>query len=131
MTILYADDDFDDRVLFAEAFLEISPSVSCLTVCDGKELLLALGSATKLPDVIFLDINMPVMDGRECLIALKRDRRLRTIPVVIYSTTSNQSEINSFYQLGASLFVRKPRSYPELREDLTRIFDSLNSQKGL
>jgi CheY-like chemotaxis protein len=118
MTILYADDDLDDRMLFIEAFSEIRPSVLCITVCDGKQLLRSLRKVHELPDVIFLDINMPVMDGRECLIRLKRNRRLRTIPVVIYSTTS--------LRLGASSFIQKALSYPQLCADLTRFIQSLN-----
>lgn len=130
MTILYADDDVDDRMLFTEAFSEISPSVSCITVCDGQELLRTLDKTQNLPDVIFLDINMPVMDGRECLIALKRDRRLRTIPVVMYSTAANQNEIKAFHQLGATTFIRKPGSYPELRADLAKFFCSIQKNSG-
>lgn len=125
MTILYADDDFDDRNLFSEAFLEIKPGVSCITVSDGQELLKKLTGETKLPDLIVLDVNMPVMDGRECLIALKRDRRLRTIPVVIYSTTTNPNEILDFYKLGALIFVRKPDTYAELRANLSRVIETL------
>lgn len=126
MTILYADDDFDDRMLFTEAFSEIEQPVSCITVCDGKQLLQTLKNASELPDVIFLDINMPVMDGRECLIALKRDRRLRNIPVVIYSTTSSQSEIKGYLQLGATSFIQKPDSYQKLCACLARFVQSLN-----
>lgn len=126
MTILYADDDFDDRMLFTEAFSEIKQPVSCITVCDGKQLLQTLKNAPELPDVIFLDINMPVMDGRECLIELKRDRRLRNIPVVIYSTTSSQSEIKGYLQLGAMSFIQKPDSYQKLCACLATFVQSLN-----
>jgi CheY-like chemotaxis protein len=128
MTILYADDDLDDRMLFIEAFSDIRPSVLCITVCDGKQLLRSLRKVHELPDVIFLDINMPVMDGRECLIRLKRNRRLRTIPVVIYSTTSNKSEVEGLLRLGASSFIQKALSYPQLCADLTRFIQSLNAQ---
>ena len=127
MTILYADDDFDDRMLFLEAFSEVEQSISCVTVCDGQQLLQMLNKAQNLPDAIFLDVNMPVMDGRECLIELKRDRRLRNIPVVIYSTTSSQTEIKGYLQLGAMSFIQKPDSYPKLCACLERFVRSLNA----
>ena len=126
MTILYADDDFDDRMLFLEAFSEIERSISCITFCDGRALLEMLNKAQKLPDVIFLDINMPVLDGRECLIELKRDSRLKNIPVVIHSTTSSQTEIKGYLQLGAMSFIQKPDSYPKLCQCLARFVKSLN-----
>jgi CheY-like chemotaxis protein len=126
MTILYADDDFDDRMLVQEAFSEIEKAISCITVCDGLQLLQLLDKAQKLPDVVFLDINMPVMDGKACLMALKRDQRFRNIPVVIYSTTSNQTEIKDYLQLGAMSFIQKPDSYPKLCSCLARFVQSMN-----
>lgn len=126
MTILYADDDFDDRMLVQEAFSEIEQPISCITVCDGQELLELLNKLQELPDVVFLDINMPVMDGRECLIELKRNRRFRNIPVVIFSTTSNPAEIKDYLRLGAMSFIRKPDSYPKLCACLARFVQSLN-----
>jgi CheY-like chemotaxis protein len=127
LTILYADDDSDDRMLVQEAFSEIEQSVSCITVCDGRQLLQLLNKVQNLPDVVFLDINMPGMDGRECLIELKRDRRFRNIPVVIYSTTSSQTEIKDYLRLGAMSFIQKPDSYPKLCACLARIVQSLNA----
>lgn len=114
MTILYADDDNDDRELLSEAFNQIDPSISCLVASDGKEALDMLNKNNDLPDFIFLDINMPVMDGKTCLEELKKNKRLRNIPVVIYSTTRNTHEINQFYDLGASSFIHKPASFNEL-----------------
>lgn len=119
MTILYADDDRDDRDLMTEALNEIDPSISCQIAADGQELLNMLHKNSELPDYIFLDINMPVMNGRECLIALKKDKRLREIPVVIYSTTVNNSEVNDFYHLGASTFIQKPNNFADLCIRLT------------
>lgn len=124
MTILYADDDADDRAFFVEAFGDIDPSVSCVTACDGKRALDLLGEMERLPDYLFLDINMPVMDGRECLYEIKKSSRFKNIPVVIYSTTSDPEEIGSFYKSGAALFIRKPDNVMKLYSAL-RIF--LNS----
>src|SRR5688572_17478401 len=114
MTILYADDDVDDRELLSEAFQEIDPSISCRTVSDGREAIETLRQIIELPDFIFLDVNMPVMDGSNCLVELKKDSRLKVIPVIIYSTTIDQDEINRFYKLGASSYLQKPNNYEEL-----------------
>jgi CheY-like chemotaxis protein len=114
MTILYADDDHDDRDLMTEALNEIDPTISCQIVNDGQELLNILQRTSELPDYIFLDINMPVMNGRECLIELKKDRRFRQIPVVIYSTTIDNSEVSELYDLGAITFIQKPNNFADL-----------------
>src|SRR5688572_21592907 len=110
MTILYADDDQDDRELLSEALHEIDPAISCIVANDGKEALHLLHVQPALPDYIFLDVNMPVMDGIKCLIELKKDTRLRDIPVVIYSTTTNHQEIGDLYKLGACYFMSKANS---------------------
>jgi CheY-like chemotaxis protein len=105
MTILYADDDKDDRDLLAEALEQIDPSISCITAHDGKEALNILQENKTLPDYIFLDVNMPVMDGKKCLTELKKDSKLKNIPVIIFSTTTNTQEILHLFQLGASEFL--------------------------
>jgi CheY-like chemotaxis protein len=118
MTILYADDDDDDRDLMFEAFNQIDPSISCLIANDGREALEMLNQNSELPDYIFLDINMPVMDGKKCLQELKKDHRLKNIPVVICSTTKDKNEISQLYNLGASSFIHKPDNFNDLCEAL-------------
>jgi CheY-like chemotaxis protein len=119
MTIFYADDDQDDRDFFSEAFMEIDRSIICHTVSDGRKLLSSLGDANTLPDVIFLDINMPIMNGRECLAELKKDDRFREIPVIIYTTTSDYSEVKALYKLGAEGYIQKPDSLQRLTNVLS------------
>lgn len=118
MTILYADDDRDDRDLMSEALTKIDPSISCIVANDGKHALDILHHNIKLPDCIFLDVNMPVMDGKKCLIELKKNRRFRTIPVVMYSTTTDKKEIDELYNLGASTFIQKPNNFTDLCDTL-------------
>ena len=120
MTILYADDDLDDRELVTEALMTIDPSISCVSVCDGRQLINMLKRTEQLPDLILLDINMPVMDGRECLIEVKKDLRFREVPIIVYSTTDNLNEIGLFYKLGA-MFMRKPNSFKELCDSLMKV----------
>jgi CheY-like chemotaxis protein len=114
MTILYADDDADDRELMAEALNHVDPTVSCQIASDGQQALDKLEQNDELPDFIFLDINMPVMDGMRCLTELKKDKRYQNIPVIIYSTTRDNQEINKLYRLGAASFIQKPNNFHDL-----------------
>jgi CheY-like chemotaxis protein len=129
MTILYADDDKDDRELLSEALGKIDPSISCITAHDGREALSILENKEALPDYIFLDVNMPVMDGRKCLTELKKDVTLRNIPVVICSTTTNTSEIVDLYKLGACDFLSKANSFSELCVSLDHMISKLKSHR--
>ncbi len=114
MTILYADDDAEDRELMSEALAEVDPEISCVVASHGEDALEILEQSDSLPDFIFLDINMPVMDGKRCLQELKKDNRYRHIPVIIYSTTSDQDEIGEFYNLGASTVIRKHDNFQRM-----------------
>lgn len=129
MTILYADDDKDDRELLSEALGKIDPSISCITAHDGREALSILENKETLPDYIFLDVNMPVMDGKRCLAELKKDVALRNIPVVICSTTSNAREIVDLYKMGACDFLSKANSFSELCVSLTYMISKLKSHR--
>lgn len=121
MTIFYVDDDLDDRELVSEVLKEIDPTISCVTACDGRDALDTLAAKDLVPDFILLDINMPKMNGRKCLEELKKDARYSNIPVIMYSTTRDPREINSYFQLGAHSFLRKPTSYQQLYATM-RIF---------
>lgn len=125
MTILYADDDVDDCEIMKEIISQIDPTISCITASDGKEALKLLGETSILPDTVFLDVNMPVMDGRECLLAIKSNPRLRDIPVVIYSTTTNDAEKNELHRLGAFDFVHKASNFRKLQADLHHVIERL------
>lgn len=122
MVILIVDDDAEDREFFKEALTEINPAIRCYAAKDGKDALQQLNQELVIPpDYIFLDINMPLMNGRDCLIEIKKSTRLRHTPVVMYSTTSDTDEIKSYYALGAHDFLIKPSSFKKLVEALTSI----------
>ncbi|MES2514317.1 MAG: response regulator [Bacteroidota bacterium] len=119
--ILIADDDNDDQYMIKQAFASISLNENVRTVSDGVELLDYLyqkgkykDAPTLLPKVILLDLNMPKKDGRECLKEIKSNAKLKTIPIVIYSTSSNPDDIAYAYEHGASSYITKPYSYQEL-----------------
>ena len=120
MNVLLVDDDNDDVELFKDAIHELSPDIVCWFAKDGEQgLKLLREELLVLPDYIFLDVNMPVMDGRECLSNIKNDSRLRGIPVFMYSTTSNDKEISLMKELGAKDFVIKPPRF-DLLVDLLK-----------
>jgi CheY-like chemotaxis protein len=119
MNILLIDDDEDDREIFLEAVKTINPSIHCNVVNSATEAFSVLVNAPSLPRYIFLDMNMPLMDGRTCLRQIKKDTRYKDINVVIYSTTSDKEEINVFRYLGAD-YIHKPDSFDELLRSLSK-----------
>ena len=127
---LIADDDPDDAQLFCEALCQIAAVMECYKVEHGREVIdLLSGNHISKPDVIFLDINMPVMNGWECLKKLKGDTTFRSIPTIMYSTSSARKDIDLAYSLGASLFLTKPEDFRELRKILEIV--ATNTQESL
>lgn len=128
MNVLYVDDDAEDKEFFVEALKEIDSSIFCNTASNGLEALDYLTQKQNLPSCIFLDINMPLMDGKTCLAEIKKETRLTNIPVVMYSTTSDTNQIRECYKLGAFDFLIKPNTLQKLSEDLTSIFVQMKRQ---
>jgi CheY-like chemotaxis protein len=119
--ILLADDDADDRELFEEALSDVHPNAVLTTAQDGEELMFILQNYHK-PDLLFLDLNMPRKNGKECLKEIAKDPVLKKIPIIIFSTSANPLDIDETFALGAVLFMRKPNSYEELKRNVTEIF---------
>ena len=111
MTILLVDDDEDDQDIFREAVAIVRSDITCLVAKDGEQGLALLEGLTSLPRFIFLDVNMPRMDGKQFLKAVKVDSRFQNIPVVIYSTSNHKSELGEYFSLGASNFITKPSEF--------------------
>jgi CheY-like chemotaxis protein len=126
ITILYADDDAEDRMLVKDAWAENRLANDLHFVEDGEELMDYLrrrGQYTHLanqplPGMILLDLNMPRKDGREALQEIKADPRLRSIPVVILTTSKAEEDILRAYDLGVNSFILKPVTFQSL-VDLT------------
>ena len=94
LLVLLVDDDPDDFEMFREALKLLNERAECLHAWDGKEAIdLLSNEIIILPDYIVMDVNMPRMGGKECLIKIKKNKRLKDIPVIFYSTTSNALEI--------------------------------------
>ena len=118
------DDDEDDCDLFCDAANEIV-DCNCHCVRNSQEALLVLNRTNKLPDCIFLDINMPVLDGFTVLQRLKSNPKLSKIPVVMYSTTPNPQEAERSLQMGAHRFIRKTADYRKLVDCLRQVKSDL------
>ena len=114
VTLFLIDDDEDDRELFQYALEDISFKTNYKTAESAKRALLMLEKKTVAPDFIFLDLNMPEMDGRECLRELKQNPKTKSIPVIIYTTSSEQQDIEETRELGALDFITKPSKVSEL-----------------
>lgn len=117
--VLVAEDAVADRLLLQEAFQGAGEAVDLRLVNDGNELLAYLHrrepwTTARLPDVILLDLNMPGMDGFEALAHIKAHPELRSIPVVVLTTSRNEDDVAKAYAMGANTYVPKPDSFDEL-----------------
>lgn len=121
-TCLLIDDDHDDQLIFTLALKQVSGSILCVTADNGLDALQKLGQASFLPDYIFMDLNMPGMNGIECLLKIKDLEHLRNTPIIIYTTSSNQRDMMETHALGASAFITKPCHISDLSEKLHEVF---------
>src|SRR5438105_690763 len=109
--ILLADDDVDDQMLFQDAVDEIQKDIRIRTVYSGEQLMRLLTRPDAvLPDLIFLDLNMPMKGGHECLEEIRSNDNLKHIPVAIFSTSMNVDDVDKTLQNGANVYIRKPNS---------------------
>lgn len=117
-SVLLIDDDIDDRMIFGEVLKELAPDIIYHEAINGEDALMKL-SNDLVPDLIFLDLNMPRVDGKQFLAEIQQQTHLKHIPVVIYSTSSHESDKKETRELGASYFLTKPNSLHELTHILT------------
>lgn len=118
--VLLADDDDDDRLLFLDVLREL-PSPVSLEVASNGEVLMDLLARSPLPDVVFLDLNMPLKNGFECLDEIRSDPAMASLPVIIFSTSSQPSAIDQVYRSGAQLYIRKPNDFTQLRKVINHV----------
>jgi len=125
---LIVDDDSDDNGLFTEALAAVEPRIICDSAFDGREALEKLETkAIQPPDIIFLDINMPVMNGWQCLTQLKSESGYKDIPVIIYSTSSSRVDKELARKLGAICFFTKLHDFRKLIKMLEIVVEKINS----
>jgi DNA-binding response OmpR family regulator len=122
ITCFLIDDDDDDQEIFTLALNNIDEAINCFTANDGIEALDKLNRDNNFtPDFIFLDLNMVRMNGLECLVEMKKINRLQNIPIIIYSTSSEQKDILATKQLGAADYIVKPPSMSQLEKRLEQV----------
>jgi len=119
--IMIIDDDPDDKDIFFEIVNQIDPGYNCLWGRDGVDGLLKLSELQILPEYIFLDLNIPRMNGKQCLKEIKQHKKFQKIPVIIYSTSKQESDILESKKLGADFYMTKPNLFTELRTAITGI----------
>jgi CheY-like chemotaxis protein len=117
MVLLNIDDDPDDLEIFFKAVKTVNPLAKCLLAHNAKEALHILKDKL-MPDYIFLDIRMPLMDGKTVLTELRKNKKLKSVPVIMYSTTINPDEIGDYTSLGANRFLNKFNDFRGLCEAL-------------
>src|ERR1035437_3396473 len=133
LNILLADDDPDDCIFFKKALEEFPLSMNVAVVHDGEQLMqLLTNEITKLPHVLFLDINMPRKNGFECLSEIKLSPKLNRLPVIIFSTSFELEVVNRLYKNGALFFIRTPSEFSQfkkiIQQSLTLITEENISQ---
>jgi CheY-like chemotaxis protein len=121
MQCLLVDDDLDDQEIFLMTLEKINKNIKCLTANNGVEALSLLTQNSFVPDYIFLDVNMPKMNGIECLKNIKNLSHLNDSKIFMYSTTSETSVLEKSKKLGATDFIVKPASPALLKETLSHI----------
>lgn len=119
--ILLIDDDIDDQEFFLEAVKEVNPNITCHLAGSCDEGLEFLNNSSVLPDYIFLDLNMPKVDGKKCLLELKNNLSVKDIPVIIYSTSSLKKDIDETTAMGAVHFLTKPAAFRELCQAIEKV----------
>ncbi|MCA1801499.1 MAG: response regulator [Rhodothermaceae bacterium] len=114
--VLLTDDDEDDRLIFKEILNEIDKDINVSMVIDGKQLMDFLTNENNpLPHIIFLDLNMPNMNGIECLNEIRNHEKYSDISIAIYSTSSSKEDIDDTFSHGANIYITKPATYSELK----------------
>lgn len=117
------DDDEDDREIFAMALKKANADFVCTTAKNGRDALEIVANSDFVPNYIFVDLNMPLVSGRECLAALKKVKRFSKVPIIVYTTSSHNKDIDDTRSLGANHYIIKPTSIGGLSRLLEDVFN--------
>jgi CheY-like chemotaxis protein len=110
-TCFLIDDDIDDQEIFLSVLEQVDPSIQCYTAANGQEAIHKLESEQVKPDLIFLDLNMPLMNGKQFLKACSSLNSCKEIPVIILTTSSDTKSLEETKQLGAKDYITKPDKF--------------------
>ena len=124
--IFIIDDDVDDQELLMEAFSEVDSTIKFSTAANGREGINKLVDCTvQKPDLIIVDMNMPMINGKQFLAEIKNNPLISGLKVIMYSTSSNHKDIQETLGLGAAYYFQKPSSYSALVTELSSILNNL------
>lgn len=131
LNLLLADDDIDDCFFFQEALEELPIATTLTTVHDGVQLMELLSTSEgPLPDALFLDLNMPLKSGFDCLAEIKMMDTLTALPVIVYSTSLNLEVIDLLYQKGVQYYICKPGEYDKLQQVIFEAITLISQHKS-
>jgi CheY-like chemotaxis protein len=116
VTFMIIDDDSDDREIFGEALRQIDPALQLVACESGEEAFALLMKGAVKPDFVFLDMNMPGMNGRQCLIKFRAHAEFLELPVIIYTTSNRIEDAAEVKRIGAAAFLTKPTSMEVLKQ---------------
>jgi CheY-like chemotaxis protein len=130
MNILLAEDDQDDCYFFEKALKELATPALLTTVSDGDQLMNYLSvNSDHLPNVLFLDLNMPRKNGFDCLSEIKQNSKLKNLPLVILSTSNSTDAINKVFRSGAHIYIRKPADFNQLKQVIKHALPIVSERK--
>ena len=124
-SVFLIDDDTDDKEIFIAALEEVDPDVKCSTAANGREALEKIVTQQVKADLILLDLNMPLMNGKQFLTEIKKTSKVKDVPVIIYSTSTETKDVVDTIQMGAVFFLQKPNRF----EDLSKALSGIISRK--
>lgn len=122
INIILADDDIDDRLFFTDAFDGLKITTKVKTFKDGVYLMDYLNEIdSTLPNILFLDLNMPRKSGMECLKEIKQNQRFNDVAIAIYSTSASEEDIENTFIMGANIYIKKPSDFKTLKKVLSEV----------
>lgn len=127
--VLLAEDDEDDVYLFTTVLAELNQDILVTVTTDGNLLMAFLNQATTLPEMIFLDLNMPYKNGFECLSEIRGNEKWNSIKIFVLSTSTQPQHIEDSYKGGADLYLAKPTSYTQFKNMIEKCL--VNNWEGL
>jgi CheY-like chemotaxis protein len=130
-SIVLIDDDSDEHLFFKEALKSLKHNVDFKTLDNGEALMTVLTDGAEIPDIVFLDINMPGLSGFEVLTSIRTNEKFNKMRVVIYSTSNNINDIQKAYSLNADLYFVKEKSIDELAKKLDKILKLVQANEPL
>jgi len=128
--VYLVDDDDDDRDFFKEALSEIAIANEIKEFSNGVDLMSDLLHTSEIPDVAFIDLNMPLMNGEECIADIRAEEKFNDMPIIVYSTTCDEVQKENLKRLGANRYLQKPNTFSQLKLKLENALRLIQDDKA-